>query len=285
MNKPIKIASTINIIANTFLLIIKAVVGLMFGALSILSDAINSLGDIVAAILVYYSVRVNNKKADHNHEFGHTRAENIAGYTTGILMILLGLYVAKSAVEKLWLREIVEFNYLMFVVVGITLIVKLSLYIYIRKIVRKNNSPSLKANMQDHLNDVIIILGVLIAVLGIKYNIWWMDGVISLFIAAYILKEGIGITAENTEFLMGKRAEDEIIDDIKSKVLDISEVLNIQKVLTQYLGNKIQVEIHIEVNKNLSVIEGHDIGEDVKEKVEKLEDINNCFVHVDVYEE
>ena len=285
MEKPIKKASIINIIANTFLFIIKAFVGLMFGALSILSDAVNSLGDIIAAILVFYSVRVNNLGADHNHEFGHTRAENIAGYTTGILMILLGLYIAKSAIVKLWSKEVVVFNYLMLVVVGVTLVVKLSLYFYIKHTIKNKNSPSLKANMQDHLNDVIVILGVFIAVIGIEYNIWWMDGVVSLLIAGYVLKEGINITLENTEYLMGKRAEDEIIEKIKTNALDFGDVLSVQRVLTQYLGNKIQVEIHIEVDKKLSVVQGHDIGENVKEKIEKIKDINNCFVHVDVYEE
>lgn len=278
-------ASIVNIIANTFLFTIKVIVGFMFGALSILSDAINSLGDIIAAVITFVSIKINSKDADECHEFGHTRAENIAGYTTGILMFVLAAYIIKAAIENLISREIPKFGNLMLWVILVTFLVKLSMYFYIKATLKNKNSPSLKANMQDHLNDIIIILGVFVAVIGIKYNIWWADSIMSLAIAIYILKMGLNITIENIHFLMGKTADPKIVEKIKKTALKTKGVIDVEKVLTQYLGNKIQAEIHIEVDKKLSVKQAHDIGTDARANIEKLKEINNCFVHVDVFKE
>jgi len=283
--KEIKIASIVNIITNIFLLIIKFAIGFMFNSISILSDAINSFSDVVASIFIYFSVKINGKKPDKNHPFGHTRAENIAGYTTGILMIFLALTICKLAIEKLISKSVIEYNYLMLIVIIITLMTKSSLYIYIRSILKKHKSPALEANMQDHKNDCIIVIGVLIAIIGIKFGIYILDPLIGLIIALYVFIEGFKICKENVNYLMGRKASKKMLELIKKTALKIPNVKGTNDLLTQYLGTKIQVEIHIELDKNLSLKKSHDIGKEVKYAIEALEGINNCFVHIDVYGE
>lgn len=280
LNK-VKTASIINIIANVFLFLIKFTIGLISGSISIISDAINSLSDIIAAIFIFVTVKINNEGNDNCHQFGHSRAENIAGYTTGILMILLAFTIAKVSVEKFISKEVIEYSVYMLLAVIITLLVKSSLFIYIKNIVKNYNSPALKANMQDHINDVYIILGVFIAILGIKYGVWWLDSVVGFVIAIYILISGIKISWENIGFLMGVSADEQMVKKIKKKALEIENVLGVNDIFTQYLGTKIQVEIHIEVDKNSSLKKAHDIGKKVKWEIESIEEINNCFVHID----
>lgn len=282
--KEIKRASIINIIANIFLFIIKFTVGLMFNAISLLSDAINSLSDIIAAIFIYFTVRINGKKADEEHPFGHTRAENIAGYTTGLLMIILALTIGKLSIEKFISKEVLIYSNLMLFAVIATLITKSSLYFYIKSILKNHKSPALKANMQDHLNDCLIIMGVFVAIIGIKYNIYWLDPIIGFLIAIYILKEGIEISLENIQYLMGKSASKETVKKIKLTALKIKQVKGIHDLRTQYLGTEIQVEIHIELDAKISLKQSHDIGKEVKIAIENLKEVNNCFVHIDVYE-
>ena len=217
MISKVRLASIINIVANVFLFITKLTIGLITGSVSIISDALNSLSDIIAAIFIFFTIKINNEGNDKCHQFGHTRAENIAGYTTGILMLLLAFSIVKLSVEKLINHETISYSiYLMYAVV-ITLIVKGALYFYIKHIVKNHNSPALKANMQDHLNDIYIILGVFVAVIGIKMGVWWIDSVVGFAIAIYVFISGIGICRENVGYLMGKSADEHTIHLLKKK--------------------------------------------------------------------
>lgn len=281
MNKRVKVASVVNVVVNVFLFFIKVIVGVLFSSISILSDAINSLGDIFTAVIIHYTIRINNLEPDEQHQFGHTRAENIAGYTTGIIMIILAFTIVKVSVEKIIYHEVVVFNNLMLAVVFVTFVLKLGLYIYIKLILKKHNSPALKANAQDHLNDVFMVFGVFIAVLGIKFGYPILDPIIGLLISVMIFKSAIDIIKENLNHLMGVSASPKIIESIEKKALAFSEVLGINLIKSQYLGNKLQIELHIDVDPKTSLAKAHKISLDVREKIKECSDINSCFVHVD----
>lgn len=282
MIKIVKRASIINIVANVFLLVIKLVVGILFSSISILSDAVNSFSDIVAAIFIYFTVRINDLEADNKHQFGHSRAENIAGYTTGVLMLVLSIAIIKMSVDKIISGSIVEYNFLLMVVVGITFFVKGGLYFYIRGIIKTHNSPALKANMQDHLNDVLIIFGVFIAIVGVRFGYYLLDPIMGILIAIYIFKSGFEICRENVHFLMGVSADDKFSEKVKKIALKNEDVLGVNDIFTQYLGNKIQVEVHIELDESFDLKTAHDVGNMVKENILKLGDVIYCFVHIDV---
>jgi len=282
MKNKVFIASKVNIIVNLFLFIIKIIIGFMFGALSLIADAINSLSDILSALGIDYTIKINNKEADYNHPFGHTRAENIAGYTTGIIMFFLGFTILKMAFEKFLSKEIITYNILIIVVIFITIISKIGLFIYIKNILKKNSSPALKANLADHINDVYIMIGILISTILVKYGFFIADIIMTLIISGIIFKTAFNICQENIHSLMGKRADKTIEEDILKKILSFSEVEKVNLIKTQYLGNKIQVEAHIVLNENISLKIAHDIGHMVEKKISKSNLIESCFIHLDV---
>jgi cation diffusion facilitator family transporter len=280
MRKLSKVASVVNVVFNLFLFVIKIVVGFVFSSVSIIADSFNSLSDIIASVFIYVSVRINDESPDDNHEFGHSRAENIAGYTIGILMIVLGFSVIKMSVDKVIYAEIPVYSSYMLYVVFITFFVKLFLFVFTSYVLRKENSPALKANMRDHLNDMVIILGVLVAIVSIRYGYYFADSLVGFLIGLFIIKGGYDISKENVHYLMGVPADRKVIRKIKDVVKGMSKVESIDFIRSQYLGNRVQVEVHISVDKNLSLEESHDIGDKVKERVEEIDDVNDCFVHL-----
>lgn len=283
MNEEIKKASFLNITINVFLMILNLAIGILTSTLSFISKGIESLQDVVTAIIIHFTIKINNKEADEDHQFGHSRAENIAGYTIGVIMIIVSLEIIYSAILKLQNPVPIEYNHILFITLIIALGSKLFLFFYTKNILKRHNSPALKANIQDHFNDILMYIGLFIAVIGIKLGYPIVDSIIAMVIGIIILRSGFEIASENVTFLMGIRADKKTIQKIEKTTNSFKEVKNIDLIRTQYLGNKVQVEIHVAINKDLKLEKSHEIEEDIKEEIEKIQEVINCFVHINPY--
>lgn len=277
----VRVATIINMIVNVALVFLNLFIGLMFSSMSLISKGLESIYDVITAVIIHFTVKINGKQADDCHQFGHSRAESIAGYTIGVLMLIFGLKIAEVSFRKILNPEIIEFNNLLFVAVLVTLFVKLGLYFYMKNILKKYNSPALKANMQDHLNDILLLIGVFIAVIAIKYEYYIIDPIVGLLISFLIIKSGVVISLENMKYLMGASADKHTLDKIEKIALEISEVKIIKQIKSQYLGNKLQIEIHIGIDENFNIKKGHEIGNEVRDKILRHHNIASCFVHID----
>ncbi len=282
MKKSIKYVSFLNVIINVFLFLIKITAGFFFSNMSLIADSFNSLTDIISATIICFTVKINNLKADSDHQFGHSRAENIAGYTIGILMIVLAFNLFLMVYDKIINHVPSVYNNLLLLVSIITLVCKIGMFFIVGYVLKHNDSPALKANRQDHLNDVFIISSILLSIILLRYSIN-LDIFFATIIGIYILINGIKICFENINHLMGIKAPDDLIEKIKMIALSNKDVKGLNDIFTQYLGNKIQVEIHIEVNNQMTIKQAHDIANSVKKQILKLEFVNNCFVHIDEY--
>lgn len=251
--KQISKLAIVNIIINTFLAAIKLTIGLMFSSASILSDAFNSLGDIFTAVIIYVTIKINNTDADANHQFGHSRAESIAGYTIGILMVLLGVTLIRFCIEKIITKEYGTYSVIMLSMIGISITLKLILYFWTVHVLKTNNSPAMSAIAKDHLSDILVLCGVLIGVIGMYLGISILDPIIGLVIAGIVFYNGIRICLTNISELMGTNAPEELILNITKHLEKNPAIVCIEKIKSQHLGNKYQVEIHMFTKKDLSI--------------------------------
>ncbi len=279
-----KTAGSINLVANIFLFLIKIIVGVSFSNLSLISEALNSLSDIFSAIGIKISVGINDKEADEAHPFGHTRAESIAGYTVGILMFVLGLEIILSAIESFAKGEFTQYSLVLFVPVLITLFLKLWLYFYTKKILEIKKSPALKANLQDHRNDILIALGVIVGLYFVSLGYFWVDTLVSFLIGLYILKSAFEVGLESVDQLIGKVGDPKIVEEVKKAVLDLPEVIDIRLIRSQQLGSKIGIEITCLIDPKTTFEESHDIHHKIEDEVAKFEDISECAVHLEPVE-
>lgn len=275
------IASIFGFISNFFLFITKIAVGLYINSIALISDALNSLMDIVASIATMYSVRVSQQRADKNHQFGHQAAEPIAGLLYAILAGVVGFNFIKESVIRIFNPTVGNINWLPFIVIIITIFVKSIMAIHFKKVGKEQRSPVILASSIDSLNDVIASVFALIAI-GISYLGYPMfDGIGGILISAIIIKGGYEIARDNIKYLMGHAADEKLLSELIQKALKIPHVKGINDLRSHYVGNLFHIEIHIEVDKNLDTKTSHDIGKAVQKELESIQSINKVFVHID----
>lgn len=274
-------ASILGIIFNIFLLIIKAIIGFVSGSMAMVADAFNSAGDIIASLMTFIGNRVASKKADDDHNLGHGKAEYIYSMLISITMMIMAYTVGKSSILSLINKEEYTFSIWIVIVCIITIVTKLSLFIYTNKLYKKTKNILIKAASKDHFNDTIITSLNLIASFLALNNIFFVDGVVGTIISLWILYTGIKIFIESYHILMDKSIDEET----KQKVLDIisehKEIHKIQHFNSTPVGYKYQISFTIYVDGNLSTFESHEIANNLeKEIIKKIEEAYLVVIHV-----
>lgn len=280
MKKSVKI-TILGIVFNTILFCIKLMGGMLSNSLALLSDSFNSLTDMMSSLAIFFAVRVSAKMADSDHPFGHRSAEPIAGLMVAILAAILGFEVIKNAFQGFFEVKALEINILIFCIVLGSMALKLYMYILFRREGVKTKSPALLASSVDYRNDILVSFSVLIGNIFGYTGYHFVDNIVAFFIGGFIVYSGYKIGVENVDFLMGKQPGGEIIDRIKDGACSIEGVKDVNDVKAHYLGNFIQVEINIEVDKKLNTEKSHKIAKDVQYLLETDELVDYAFVHVD----
>jgi len=280
-NKQIKIASILGIIGNLFLLIIKLIIGLITGSMSMLSDAFNSAGDIFTSLMTFIGNKIASIPRDSDHNLGHGKAEYIYSMIISLIMILSALYIFKDALMVIINKNAYEYSSWLIIVCLTTIIVKLSLFIYTNKLAKNYHNILIKANSKDHLIDMFITTINLISCILAKYHIYYLDGYVGIIVSLWIIYTSVNIFKESYNVLMDKS----IREDTKQKVYDIikkyDEVKKINHFNSTPIGYLYQISFTIFVDGNLSTYESHAIADKLeKEITSSNEDIYLTVIHV-----
>ncbi|MBI2208451.1 cation transporter [Candidatus Woesearchaeota archaeon] len=281
MGNPKKNAATVGIAGNIFLFIAKLAIGFVSNSIAIISDAFNSLTDVVNSIILFFSVKVGSKSADEDHPFGHHRSEPLGGLIVAVLTIVLGFEIARIAATRLITKTAPIFSIPVVFILLLTILIKSFMYLYTRSAWKKTKSTAVFVLMVDHRNDIWISSGAIIGFLGANYNIVFLDALVAFFIGIWIIKVGFSIGARNVKYLMGEAPKPELVDKISRIVLNVNGVRSIQKIKAHYVGVLLQVEVHIRVSRNISVYRAHTIETNARKAIEKLREVDRAFVHVD----
>ncbi|HAO93445.1 MAG: hypothetical protein A2X93_08355 [Deltaproteobacteria bacterium GWC2_56_8] len=274
-------ATLINILGNAFLFALKLVGGLLSGSIALISDALNSLNDIAASVATFICVKISNKQADEGHPFGHSRAEPIAGLIIAVLAGILGFEVIREAVERVIAGSKAEISLFTLVIPVVTMVAKGLMSWHFKRVGRLFNSPALLATSTDSLMDVYVAFAALVGIAGAKLGYPFLDPVAAFVISLWIIRTGYKIGMDNIAYLMGQAPEPALMDEIKRAALSEKGVRAIKTVRAHYVGNFIHVEIHVEVDKDLTTLESHAIGEEVERGIESIASIEKAFVHID----
>ncbi|HIK01523.1 TPA: cation transporter [archaeon] len=279
MEKAGSIATTVGVVVNTILFVLKLVVGISTGSLAVISDAINSLTDVLTSFAVAISFRISRKKADPGHMYGYTRAEPVAGLIVALFAGLAAYEIITAAVSRILNPTDVIFSWLAIGVLAMSVIVKAIMSIYHTKVSEKLRSPSIKAIAIDGRYDSISSAVALIGVIGIKY-FPLADSIAAGMVALFILWAGYRIASENMNYLMGGTPDPEMVKAIRNTAKEVRGVIGIGAVRPHYVGNQVHVEIEIYVDEKDTVTLVHKIQEEVRDDIEDLEGIEEAFVHI-----
>lgn len=274
-------AALIAIGANVLLLGLKALASGLSESLTIFSETLNSLADVVSAAVILACVRWAWKGPDEDHPFGHRRAEPIAGLLVAIFTGILGFEVFKTAALDLWHgatpRRIGPFP---IAALALTGLLKGWLYFYFQRSSARLHSPALRAAAVDCRNDVFIALQGLIAVVVAEYRLATVDVASALVIGAYIIYSGHRVGMENLDYLMGRAPDGELLRDIERVAGDVGGVRGVVDVRGHYVGTFVHVELTAIVDAKLSTQASHDVCEAVRAAVEAVGPVDRAFVHI-----
>ena len=276
-----KRAGIFGIIGNIFLLIIKASIGFISRSQAMIADSVNSAGDIFASLMTFIGNRIASAPQDEDHNLGHGKAEYIFSMFIGIAMIIVSAKLLFDSIVSLISGEKLIFSWFLIIACIITIITKLSLYLYTYSANKKHPSILLEANMKDHRNDCVITSFTLISIILTLFDIYWFDGVVGIGISLWICYTGITIFMESYNVLMDISVDDKT----KNLILEIAhtykDIQDVKDIVSTPVGDKYLVFITIGLDGNMSTFKSHSLADELENSVNKLDNIYKTVVHVE----
>lgn len=280
MNAKVSVAR-LSIISNTLLIIMKLAAGIISGSVSIISEAIHSSMDLLAALIAFFSVRVSDNPPDSRHPYGHGKIENISGVIEALLIFLAALWIIFEAVKKLIegsfeLDSVAIGSAVMVVSAIVNTIVSRRLY----KVARETNSVALEADALHLKTDVYTSLGVAAGLgLIILTGINWLDPVVAILVALFIIRESYHLLKKAFTPLLDTAWESEDISALEQTLNDLE--VNYHDLRTRIAGNYRFVDLHIQIPQEESVGHAHDYCDKIENELTSKYDNLTVTIHVE----
>ncbi|HNQ82055.1 MAG TPA: cation diffusion facilitator family transporter [Bacteroidales bacterium] len=267
MNKKVRIAR-LSIASNTLLIIMKFIVGMISGSVSILSEAIHSLMDLVAAVIAYFSVRVSDNPPDKRHPYGHGKFENLSGVLEALLILVAAAWIVYEATRKMTGKEPVDSiglgSLVMFISAGVNIFVSRKLY----KVAKETDSVALEADALHLKTDVYTSLGVGIGLLLIWITkIHIIDPIIAILVAVIILKEAYELLARAFSPLLDTSIKLADLKKLEDSLVKMG--VKYHDLKTRKAGSYIFVEFHLEMPPDKKLEEVHAYCDRIEEELKK----------------
>ena len=254
------LAGTVGIVCNLLLFLGKVTAGTLAGSVAIAADGWNNLSDAASSIVTVLGFRFSRKPADAQHPYGHARAEYLSGLGIAVMILFIGLELAKSSVSKIISPEPVEFTGLTLAVLLSSIGMKLWMSLFVGKLGKLIDSKTLAAASADSRNDVIATSAVLVSCLAGHYFHISIDGWMGLCVAAFILWSGYGIARETMSALLGEQADGELVGKIEALVLRHDGILGIHDLLVHDYGpGRCFASAHVELSAEEDPLVCHEI--------------------------
>ena len=284
--KSIKQASIFGMIGNVFLLVIKTIVGFMTNSQSMIADAFNSAGDIFSSVMTYIGNKIASQEADDDHNLGHGKAEYIYSLLISLVMIVLSFTVIKSSITNMFNPNSYHYSNWLIVVCIITILTKLSLFLYTNYLYKKFDNILIKANSLDHINDCLLTTLNLVACVLSLYHVRYIDSVIGIVISCWILKNAADIFKESYDILMDKAISEELKNRVYEIIKRYPEVKKVIHFNSTPVGYKYQISFTIYVDGKMSTYDSHFIANSLEKAIDKeIDEIYLTVIHVNPIEE
>ena len=275
------LCGAVGIALNILLFIGKFFAGRLSGSIAVTADAFNNLSDAGSSAVTLLGFRLAGKKPDTDHPFGHGRIEYISGLIVAGLILLMGVELAKSSLDKILHPEDVTFSALALVILAVSVCVKLYMWLYNRNVGRKIKSAAMEATAMDSLSDTASTFAVLLAMLVGKWTGLAVDGYVGLLVALFILFSAYKAARETLSPLLGQAPDPELVQEIRETVMAHQLVQGVHDLVVHDYGpGRLMITLHAEVPAHGDIMEMHDVIDNIeKELMEKLR--CHAVIHMD----
>ncbi len=263
------LSSVVGIICNVLLFAVKLVVGIILNSISVMADAFNNLSDAASSVISLIGVRIAAKPSDKDHPFGHGRAEYIAALLVAFVILEVGFSCIKSAVEKIFSPEVINFSYVSIAILVLSMAVKLWLSFFNRKLAKKTNSSVIKATATDSLNDVMVTGATVVSIVIFEFFNLNLDGYMGAIVAILVLVSAVNIIKDTVKPLLGEAADPELCEELISKVLSYDGIVGTHDLVVHSYGpSRYMASIHAEVPSNIDILFAHETIDRIERDVQ-----------------
>jgi cation diffusion facilitator family transporter len=283
LNKEKTSVARLSIISNTLLVVLKLAVGIMIGSVSVISEAIHSGIDLVAAIIAYFSVRQSSRPPDAEHAFGHGKVENVSGAVEAVLIFIAAGLIIWEAYNKLIHGVEIEDVSLGIVVMLLSVFVNYFVSEKLLKTAKRTDSIALEADGWHLRTDVLTSLGIFGGLVAIKLTgIAILDPILAILVALFILKAAFDLTMKSLKDLLDIRLSGEEEGEIKKIISGYSgSFLEFHDLRTRKSGSDRFVDLHLVVHRKLSVEEAHDLSDHIEADIKQRFPRTSVIIHIE----
>lgn len=275
--------TVVSIVTNLVLTVAQMIIGVIGHSQALVADALHTLSDLLTDFMVLFALQHSHKDADADHPYGHERIETAVSMILGIMLFAVGVGIAIRAGFKLDSGEaFVVPSMLTLVTAVLTIAVKEWLYRYTMNTANKYNSNMLRGNAWHHRSDALSSLVVAAGIGGSLLGVLYLDSVAAIIVGLMIIKVGIELAWLSLRELVDTGLHTEQISRIKEAITDVPDVKALHVLRTRCMGGKALVDVHIQVDSQISVSEGHHISETVRQHVmDEIDEVADVMVHID----
>ena len=274
----------LGVCVNVFLIVFKFCTGIAGHSQALIADALHSFSDLFTDAVVLLGLKIGRKAPDEKHHFGHARLETLASGIVGIALILTALYLGIQAALNIYRHTEYHPTLLALVAAGVSVGLKEALFHYTVRVGRRIKSSLIMANAWHQRSDALSSVAVLLGVAGANIKPSWhvLDAYAALFVSFFIIKVGLDILKGTVREFTDTAPPQEILKDIRERTLGVDGVSAMHDLRVRTSGGLHQMEVHIVVDGQLTVNEGHQIAKAVEKTLKKdIADIDRVIVHVD----
>lgn len=263
--------------------IVKILVGWLANSQALIADGIHSFSDLLTDFMVLYAARHSHQAADETHPYGHGRIETVATVSLGLVLTGIGIGIAYSAVQRLNEPDVLlEFSVVAALVAVVSIVSKEWIYRYTMAAARRLRSEMLMANAWHSRSDAFSSIVVLIGIAGVMLGHAYLDAVAAVIVAAMIAKIGFDLVRSSTQELIDSALEPDKVSAIRDHIHAVNGVRSAHTLRTRKSAGNAFVDVHIQVDPRLSVSEGHQIADAVRQRLlEQIDEVTDVTIHID----
>ncbi len=276
-----KLAGITGIAANVLLFFGKVLAGLLSGSVAMIADAFNNLSDAGSSVVTLVGFRLSSAPPDKEHPFGHGRMEYLSALTVAALIMMAGVELAMSAVDKILHPEVSEFSWVAAVILFVSIIVKAWMAHFNRLVGRRIRSEALEASAADSRNDVICTSVVLLSSVVTLFTDWAIDGWVGAAVALFVVWSGFSIVRETISPLLGEAPDPELVKAIRELVESEEGIVGVHDLIVHNYGpGRCIVSLHAEVPSHENILKSHELIDSVERRLSHEMNIIAC-IHMD----
>lgn len=276
-------ASIVGVVVNIILASFKLLVGIIGGSIAIIADALNNFSDAGSSIVSFVSFKIAAKPADRDHPFGHARIEYVCSMIVSFLILVVGFELFTESIGGFFEPNVnMKSNLLTYIVLSVSILMKLWLSVFYKKIGKKIDSAVLGASSLDSVSDAVSTLAVLASGIVIHFTNWWIiDSVVGLVVSVMIIIAGVRVLNETKNSLLGEAPTDAVVESINATVAKYHDVIGIHDMLVHNYGpNHYIASFHAEVDGKEDVYRLHDTIDNIEREINDTLGIL-CTIHMD----